>query len=460
MNRHVKVPTHCGGKDESGSSDVAFSSRPVRYFNGAIRYAVEDLSLNAFGNALGHTRSYGNQMFEGSPGSNGNGWFLELSPVLLFDADGSVGMVGHVHQPHWFAPEADGYKALLGDATALERDDANQQYIVTDREGVKTHFFGEGSPYKGAFKGRVDRNGAVTLAAYNSRQQMESFVTTSGSQTAGFHFEYYHGSGGSTADQYKVVTSRVNGQDVRRARYEYHGRGESGGAQGDLKSALVEQYDPATGAWFEVAKSHYRYYTTFASPGFPSGLKYIVGPEAYSRMVAAGLQPETASDSQLAEYADFYFEYDIYQRVTHEAVNGGAYTHLFSYAESGNPDDFNTWAVKTVETLPDGNRNVAYSNYAGQVILKSFQEGDGEHFTYFQFDHEGKGVLRAESSAVAGYDENQPGLVTLHENKGLIHTYEYYTNPADAGYAPGYLKHEGVQTRISQMNFQVSAGQI
>src|SRR2546428_5927643 len=45
-----------------------------------------------------------------------------------------------------------------------------------------------------------------------------------------------------------------------------------------------------------------------------------------ARMVAAGITPETATDTQIAGYADHYFEYDSSKRVTKEVVNGGLYS--------------------------------------------------------------------------------------------------------------------------------------
>ncbi len=36
----------------------------------------------------------------------------------------------------------------------------------------------------------------------------------------------------------------------------------------------------------------------------------------------------------VAQYADFYFEYDAQRRVTRETVNGGSQTYQFSYSES------------------------------------------------------------------------------------------------------------------------------
>src|SRR5205807_1045763 len=98
---------------------------------------------------------------------------------------------------------------------------------------------------------------------------------------------------------------------------------------------------------------YYRYYQPGDENGFMHGLKFRVGPEAYARMLGAGIAPETATDDQLAAYADYYFEYDGQQRVVLERVKGGAYTYAFDYSAGPGADDYNQWAAKTVETLPD-----------------------------------------------------------------------------------------------------------
>src|SRR2546428_2937542 len=92
-----------------------------------------------------------------------------------------------------------------------------------------------------------------------------------------------------------------------------------------------------------------------------------------ARMVAAGITPETATDTQIAGYADHYFEYDSSKRVTKEVVNGGLYSYQYSYSTSGFADGFNNWKTKTTETLPDGNQNIVYTNYVGQVMLQVFK---------------------------------------------------------------------------------------
>ena len=98
---------------------------------------------------------------------------------------------------------------------------------------------------------------------------------------------------------------------------------------------------------------------------------------------------------------------------------------------------------KTIETLPDGNRHVVYTNYLGQVMLKTLvrmsagQETGDKWHEYFQYDTAGRRTLIANSSAVQNINEGTAGLVTIKSSDGLIRLYDYYGASPPAGGAPG-----------------------
>ena len=104
-----------------------------------------------------------------------------------------------------------------------------------------------------------------------------------------------------------------------------------------------------------------------------------------------------------------------------------------------------------METLPDGNRRVVYTNYAGQAILNVFikmsgaQETNQRWYEYRQYDDGGRTLLTASSSAVASYSETQPGLVELKTGSGLIRVNEYYPSSPGTGGAPNRLRYEMVK---------------
>ena len=89
-------------------------------------------------------------------------------------------------------------------------------------------------------------------------------------------------------------------------------------------------------------------------------LRYVVQPEAYARLAADPnvSNPLTASNALVAQYADFYYEYDHERRVTLEMVQGGSRTYEFEYAQSAFDDDYNAWKYKTIETMPGGKQQI------------------------------------------------------------------------------------------------------
>ncbi len=132
--------------------------------------------------------------------------------------------------------------------------------------------------------------------------------------------------------------------------------------------------------------------------------------------------PLTAPDSQVAEFADNYFEYSGSGVVSTEIVNGGELTISYAYQQSGNPQGYNIWATKTVETRPDGSQNIVYCNYAGQTMLRVLLDNGQEWCDFYQYSDDGLMILHASPSAVSGYGEQ---FVDLLNN--LNGQYQYST---------------------------------
>src|SRR5690606_391468 len=118
------------------------------------------------------------------------------------------------------------------------------------------------------------------------------------------------------------------------------------------------------------------YYTETGSGGHEGGLKYVFGPEAFERLAEAYMDPFTATDAQVDDYAEHFFEYnDDFEVTGHTAqgegcssCTGGLGTTEYAtiedsgYEPLGIAEDFNRWKTKSVATLPDGNTETIYSN--------------------------------------------------------------------------------------------------
>ncbi len=181
--------------------------------------------------------------------------------------------------------------------------------------------------------------------------------------------------------------------------------------------------------------------------GYTHGLEFVFTTESYARLVAAyGTDVDALSNTEVAPYADNYFQYDDQLRVTEEIAQGtgcstcagGLGTFTFSYTASGNSPGYNSWATKTVETLPDGNENIVYTNAYGEVMLSVYYDttADQKWDTFYEYDSQGRCILMADPSAVTGYNDSYADLLhnvsgsyaDLSSSSGLITLYDYYTS--------------------------------
>src|SRR5262249_20058645 len=163
-----------------------------------------------------------------------------------------------------------------------------------------------------------------------------------------------------------------------------------------------------------------------------------------ARLTAAlGSNVDALTDAQVSTYADAYMEYDAWQRVTKAVKQGagcttcgsGLGTYLYSYTTSTFADGYGNWRFKTVETLPDNNQNIVYTNYVGQVVLSVFKEASsGNQWIRFnKYDNNGRLIWTAAPSAVTGYDDTKTDLLNnqsgnyqnLSDTTGLITITDY-----------------------------------
>ena len=248
--------------------------------------------------------------------------------------------------------------------------------------------------------------------------------------------------------------------DVQRVSYLYYGADNPNGVEGDLQLA-IQQLPDGSGGWNDVAFRYYRYYTSGSNL-----LKMSFGPEAYRRMINAGIVDlDSMADSVVQPYADNYFEYNSLNCVTKEVaavcdtcVGGGTTADTFSYTINPNYPDingYNAWYVKTTQTLPDGSSIIVYSNLVGWTML--YVNVDSSNVTqsirYFQYDENALLVMTAESSAMSGYDDTSDDLVDggtwIRTGEGLIRStaYNLYGYPVGEYVSQGLPASSGILVR-------------
>ncbi|MBI1248152.1 RHS repeat-associated core domain-containing protein [bacterium] len=423
------------------------SSQPIRYLNGEVQYAVTDLEADGFGKPWQQRRVYSNQLSQnGSLTStdmgNGYNWLVQDWPYLVQGLDGLITFVRGTKYSLQFDDNSGVYTGRFGAKSTLVHDTANHLLVLTQPSGErwKFHDFDQSTYPQGQFASHLTPGDqAMSANSYTGDGHIESLeraVTVDGTTTTeAFAYTYTSASRIETVTLRRQVDSG-SWEDIRQVAYTYYGSEDPNGSAGDLKTVTRKQWNGSN--WDSLGVSYYRYWLSGQANGFAHGLKYILGEASYARMVADVYNPLTADNAQLALYADNYFEYDSQQRAKKEIVYGGSQTFTFSYTQSSNSDDYNHWKMKTVETLPDENQVIVYTNYIGQVILKELKSGSDSWLEYHQFDDDGHKILMAEPSAINSYSEGSADLnVTLKSSEGLIHLTEYYPSAGSSSSSSG-----------------------
>jgi RHS repeat-associated protein len=473
-NNLAQPATNAGGNVQRNTS-----ARQVNYFDGVAQIPATNTNLSSGGfDPWGQNASWSNGPGYAVHGSNGSGMVDTTLPYLLpTNGPGTIAEVANATTAEYFDQVGGVYEPRFFDQSKFVYDSANNQYVLTDKMGDQLRFWSFDPVIPLARQGRfvsfADPAGNVTTATYDAMTSQVTQVqrsTTSAGNTVTESWVYTYDTNGVNAGLLQNVTleRQTNGGPidvVRQVDYTYYDGNEPYGLPGDLMLAQVED-----AAGHAIDTSYYRYYTDAdaGAIGYIQGVKYYYSTASYARLVAAVGDPRTATDDQVAPYADNYFEYDSQQRVSKEVAQGqgcssctgGLGTYTYSYTLSNNPMGYNSWAVKTVETLPDGNENIVYSNFAGEQMLSVYHDTttDQKWETFCQYDNQGRVILVANPSAVAGYDDTHADLLNneaghnqyLADHSGLITRYEYYAMTTATETTPGGVAGYQQDTKIEQ----------
>jgi RHS repeat-associated protein len=477
----------CGCLNEPGALDVVATSStgpqtnqstgaPVRYADGVVTIAATDLHSDEAGFAWGQTRSWSNGPGYATGGDNGTGWVNSYAPHLL-QADGqtsnSLIYVVNGTTAYYYDLVNGNYQPRLDDRSRLSYNSGPDTYTLTDTQGDQIVFSGFGTSWLpaqlGQFSSYSNADGvSMAVTSYTSDghiSEMQRAATGGGQTTTESWVNSYVASGVNTGLLASVtLRTKVNNgawSVVRQVQYAYYdGTQTYGGNAGDLMTATV-----LDGSNDVLSTSYYRYYVAGAPNGYTDGLEYVFNTDSYDRLTAAlGTGLGNLTDTQVAPYADNYFQYDSSQRVTQETAQGGdsqtgggLATTTFSYTASTNIPGTDSWATKTVTGNPDGSSDTVYTNYVAEVMLTDhYDPASGLHWDhYYAYDGTGQLTLDAAPSAVLGYNDSYPDLLNnqsstyLSNNSGLITRYDYYTTTTAtetaAGGVIGYQQDRQVQ---------------
>jgi hypothetical protein len=482
-------PASDGGDPGKG----AVSSSGIDVANGQVENVDPGLTSSGFGETFGPSLAWSNISALSNTDTYGVGWVDSSLPSFQQFPDGQILVVASGTSALWFDPNqqqsgttyvAEFYE---GSEYTLQADAGSNEFLLTDPQGDQIRFYGFGSnvaePVRGQFKSLTDPGGNTTTVTSDNADgqiaEVQRSSTTNGVTTTE-SFVYTYGADTNSLGDSVVQNVELRRQvgsgnwiPIRQAVFTYYGDTSSYGNPGDLETEQIKD-----GNGHVLDTSYFRYYQPSKANGYTDGLEYYFSPESYARLAQAmsqiNVDPLAAGDALVAPYADDYYQYDTQQRVTLETTQGagaiGPGTYTYSYTTNTNPNytpGYNAWQTKTVETLPDGNENIYYTNYAGEVMLTDFSDindptnpalSGKDWITLDRYDGQGRLIEEAEPSAVTGYSDGNADLMNfqqdgtsmyLSNSSGVINLYDYGASTTATSTTPGdvlgYAKDDKVQ---------------
>ncbi len=378
-----------------------------------------------------------------------------LVPNWAYAAPPSGGSIGFIWSPtraYWFP--ATGGPAMYGAHYTMAINMLSGNYVLNDLDTGTVYTFDATSRLlytTTTAGGQTTTNtiGAVT-GGYQISQTTRSFGYTecdnSLTTTENLLYTYFPIDGSPTSGllQYATLTrSDATTVQIRRLAMTYYGDGDAGGMPGDLMTVALQTLDGSE--WATISTEYCRYYVENydAQPGYPHGLKFVVGPEAFVRL-SREANPLLAPDSVVANYADYYFEYTYLvggnnsRRVTKSVTDGGTLPHVFTYESSSFADGPNNWSLKSVATHADNSQKTTYTNYLAQPMLTDLlanysNPAAGRWINYIVYD---ASAIRPASTyspmainmgASPPYNESSAGLAVSPNSGGKVNVNTYLT---------------------------------
>ena len=466
------VQATTGATSPSNNQCAPCDGDPILVSDGATVITDTDLSSSGFTGAWSITRNWTAQDTFVPDTTFGNGWMNQTQTYIQAVGNGSgnpnILVVQNAYNQTLFGynSSTDTYAPVSYSNDALTYDSSSDTYtwlnVATGGESIYYGFStGTAANLQGKLKLYQDAYGNQISLTYSDAGQL---TTVTQSDAAGDEsiFEYDYLTSGVNAGKVSLIEEFVQraGDEsatlVEQAAYAYYEGTYSGddafGNLGDLKTVTIEDPDGNV-----LGEDYYRYYTpgeiADGAEGFVGGLQYTFSTDSFTKLAAAFADPFTATNAEIAPYADEFYEYNSSRQVIEEVVGSmgasdslGQGTYHFSYSEnpslSSATEDFNTWATRTTETLPDGNQNIFYTSIDGDQILEienvSSDPGNpanvgGNWITGDQYDIFGRPLTSISTSAINLGASILDGATTVSGIEAALEPY------ADLGLSEGLV---------------------
>ncbi len=313
----------------TGAGPSGESSFPVRYWDGMVIYQADDLESDGFAQSWGYSRSWFNLGLYTTNSYNGNGWVNSSQPYLSKNPrTGSIGVVDNGDQALFFDLVSGNYVPESFTTDQLTYDSSASEFVLTRMDGNTYRFWDFSSSLptiqQGQMKEAIDPYGTTTQVTTwttaGAPGEIQRSATVGGS-TLTESYLYSYISGGANDGLLSNITLRRkvgsgSWSTVREVEYTYYDGIEAHGNARDLKTAVT--VDASSNV---LNTEYYRYYTGEAG-GFTGGLKYAFRGDSYALLAAAYSTPSSATDAQVAPFADHFFQYDTSDRATEEVAKG------------------------------------------------------------------------------------------------------------------------------------------
>ncbi len=469
-DQFAKTGVDHAAPSSGGGSDM-YSANQVRYNDGSPEL---NIPLTDDSDVYGDFLDYTNKLDYTAGQRMGIGWLYSATPAVYQLAgetkirvvlSSSVTLKFNDPHPDEFTFSSTPNNADFGVTEYLDYDAVTSKYRLTRADGTRYYFNDFYSPTPVAARGTLQTikdAAGNTIYDVTARDGSDRVSTIEKSVVQ-------DGTTIKTRRTFTYVSSGVNAGYISQIVYDkkigagswttdrtttldyYSGSGDSAGTDNELKMVTIK--DASNNV---LSNAYFRYWATGQTNGYNQGVKYVLYGSNYNRMVQAGYTPATATNGQLDGFVNNYFEYDDQFRANKEIAGGnGTFTNAFTTNPNGlSTSDYNYWNVKTIETLPDGNQNIVYTNFQKQVMLSVFKNTttNDKWISYKKYTSKGYVTVEADPVAMTGYDDTYNDLVHyssgnaayISDSAGRVTTRTYATSTTatttTAGDAIDWLK--------------------